>query len=117
MHYTIDGWQVKLFVCLFINGLFRPGVSRRTTSVNNIITTSPDNTQSPAASASSPAGPYLRCHRGDTLRIAALTQGGVLYVRNFVVPYAEIFTYYLTYTDYSLRSFLHPFAYFTSCRF
>ena len=47
----------------------------------NIIMTLPDDTRSPAASVSSPAGPCLRCHRGDTLRIAALTPGGILYVR------------------------------------
>ena len=45
--------------------------------------TLPGDTRSPAASVSSPAGPCLRCHRGDTLRIAALTPGGILYVRNY----------------------------------
>ena len=91
------GAEIDRPLVLFVNGLFRPSVPRRTTSVKNIITTSPDNTQSPAASASSPAGPYLRCHRGDNLRIAALTQDVVLYVRNFAIPYAEIFTYSHTY--------------------
>ena len=79
--------------------------------------TLPDDTRSPAASVSSPAGPCLRCHRGDTLRIAALTQGGILYVRTFVFPYVETYTHYQTHTDYNSRLFLYPFAYFTSFRF
>ena len=110
------GFRIMDRVCLFVNGLFRPSVPRRTTSMKNIITTSPDNTQSLAASASSPAGPYLRCHWGDNLRIAALTQDVVLYVRNFAVPYAENLHIFLYTHGLELAIILKFFPYSPSYR-
>ena len=64
-----------------VNCLYRfiqISVPRRTTSMINTNMTLHDDTRSPAASSSSPAGPYFRCYWGDILRIDALTPGGIL---------------------------------------